>query len=170
MLTRWTVRVALGLYAGRLAVACLDRSGSHGRFARALSTLGVFAFVAHVAAAFHYFHHWSHHEAYEATALETAAVTGWKSGVGLWLNYLFTAAWLAETAVWWQRPTACWPGPRGVSIALHGTMLFMIVNATVVFEDGATRTVSAALLLMLGLLAGWRLLYRETPQALNKRN
>jgi len=39
-------------------------------------TAGCLLLFVHVACAFHFVHHWSHREAYEATAQQTAALTG----------------------------------------------------------------------------------------------
>ncbi len=91
--------------------------------------------LLHVLLAFHYEHHWSHTEAWQHTAERTRALTGWYWGGGLWLNYLFTL---------------CWWGDLGISLRygldqlsvrykwlLHAVMLFMLINATLVFGVAA---------------------------------
>lgn len=125
------------------------------RTARALWTLGCAAYLVHVAAAFQVVHGWSHAAAYEATLRDTAATTGFESGFGLWLNYLFTVLWTVDAASWW------WLGldgyrrrARWITDALYGFMLFMTLNATVVFEDGWVRAFGfAGCLLLAGLAA-----------------
>src|SRR5437868_5879863 len=97
-LTRWTVRVALLLYAATLGLRLA--APSRPRAARLLWTAGCVLFLAHVAAAFHYFHGWSHARAYRDTAQRTAELFGTYWGGGLYLNYLFTLAWAADVA-WW---------------------------------------------------------------------
>jgi len=55
--------------------------------------LGGVCLWVHAALAFHGVHDWSHAAAVEATAAQVAAVTGWRSGGGLWVNYAFLLTW-----------------------------------------------------------------------------
>src|SRR4051812_12164745 len=90
-LTRGTVWLALTLYVvSQFAARC-----SHPGAARWLKALGCATFLAHVACAFQFYHHWSHSAAYENTARQTAQLTGWNSGAGLFINYLFAFVWMA---------------------------------------------------------------------------
>jgi hypothetical protein len=153
--TRWTVRLALLLYAATLTLR-LSRP-SAGRTARLLWTVGCVLFLAHVAAAFHYFHGWSHARAHAETARQTGEMFGVYSGAGLYLNYLFTLSWAADVAWWW------WGGagrydrrPRGVGLALHAFLLFMAFNGAVVFVRGPARWVAVAILAVLVLVAARR--------------
>ena len=81
-----------------------------------------------------------------------------RSGSGLYLNYLFTLVWLVDAAAWWCWPR--WPGnhARWALLAIHGFFLFMVFNATVVFEQGATRVFGAVVTLagLAGLIAAVR--------------
>ena len=150
-LTRWTVRLALLLYAATLVLRLAAPGKS--RAARLLWTSGCLLFLVHVAAAFHFFHGWSHGDAYRETARQTGNLTGTYWGGGLYLNYLFTLAWAADAAWWWGGGLEAYARrPRWIGGALHAFLLFMAFNATVVFERGAVRWLGggvAALLLAL---------------------
>jgi hypothetical protein len=137
-LTRWTVRFAVACYVGRvlLDVGGAGRAGrsiSIRRRARWLWTIGCGFYAIHVLAAFSYFHAWRHEAAYRHTADATAAVVGLQWGGGLYLNYLFTAFWVADTTFWWL----CGPSfpyrSRAYFWTVHAVFAFMVVNATVVF-------------------------------------
>jgi hypothetical protein len=130
-ITRWTVRLALAFYVLALS-ALLGRT--RGGLARGLWTLGFLCYLAHVAAAFHYYHDWSHSAAYRATARQTDAAFGLDWGGGLWLNYLFTAAWAVDVACWWEAgPDHHRARPRSITATLHAFMAFMWFNAAIVF-------------------------------------
>jgi hypothetical protein len=100
------------------------------RRARIASALGLSAYLVHVWCAFEYFYHWSHEYAYRETARQTAELFGVEWGGGLWLNYLFTAVWLADNVVSWLK--ADWWRARRYTIAVNGFLTFMFVNATIV--------------------------------------
>src|SRR5262245_60734981 len=105
LLTRWTVRVALGLYI----VGLLLRAGDPARRSRHFAarwawTLGCVALLLHIACAFHFFHEWDHQSAYEATARQTGEVVGLNWGGGLHVNYAFVMVWVADVVWWWSCP------------------------------------------------------------------
>jgi hypothetical protein len=150
--TRNTVRLALLYYAAALTLMMrlrphewLARSGP-GRLARWCWTLAWAAFVVHVAMAFHYAHHWSHVEAVRHTR-EVSGV-----GEGVYVSYLFVLVWSADVAAWWWRPM--WYARRApwLERALHGFMLFVAFNATVVFETGVVRWAGVALFAWLAVV------------------
>jgi hypothetical protein len=103
--------------------------------------------AAHVALAFHGVHGWSHEAAVEATALQVEAVTGVRSGAGIWMNHLFLAAW-----VWvaWRWDRLGLPGRR----IWWGVLLFMGVNGGVVFVEGAARWIGIGWGMAAGVSAG----------------
>jgi len=107
--------------------------------ARAIWTVGCLCFLAHVGCAFDSYHHWSHAAAYEETARQTKAITGWNSGFGLYLNYAFGAAWLAEAVWWWLSPKTLARRSRAVVAWWHGFYAFMVLNGTIVFGHGPVR-------------------------------
>ena len=151
MLTRWSVRLAMLLYAATLALR-LARP-ERRRLARWLWTLGCVLFLAHVAAAFHYFHGWSHRHAYADTARQTGEMFGTYWGGGLYLNYLFVLVWAADVA-WWCRGLDRYDRrPRWVAAVVHGFMFFMAFNGAVVFAHGPVRWVAAVVTLVVALLA-----------------
>jgi hypothetical protein len=149
--TRWTVRLALLLYAATLALRL--SSPSRRQTARLLWTIGCVLFLAHVAAAFHYFHAWSHANAYRETARRTSELFGTDWGGGLYFNYLFTLAWAADVAWWWAKGPDAPERRPGWVVTLHAFMFFMAFNATVVFERGATRWVAMVVTIVLVALA-----------------
>jgi len=91
------------------------------------------AFLAHLASAFHFEHAWSHARALAATAAQTAEVTGVETGCGLYLNYAFALAWLADTAWRGLAKRSHENRPAWVGAALQCFMALMWFNATVVF-------------------------------------
>ena len=142
LLTRWTVRLALVLYA--MALILRLAQPRRRRAARWLWTAGCGLFLAHVACAFHFFHGWSHADALRETARQTGEVTGTYTGAGLYLNYLFALAWSADVAWWWVAGLDRYDLlTRWVTVPLHSFLAFMAFNGTVVFEAGATRWVAA---------------------------
>jgi hypothetical protein len=139
-LTRWTIRIALLLYAAAtLTGRCGRAAEPANRRARLLWTLGLMAYLAHIASAFHFTHHWSHAAAYRDTARQTAEIFGWHWGGGLYVNYAFTLLWPVDAACWWRSAECYRRRPGWMVLTLHGVFLFMIFNATVVFAAGAVR-------------------------------
>jgi len=145
-LTRGTVWLALTLYVGSQMAA----RAPHSATARWLNALGCVAFVAHVACAFAFYHHWSHSAAYADTAQQTAKLTGWNSGFGLYVNYFFAAVWLLTLI----KPIQHW--------AVRGFFWFMIFNGAVVFVQSPLRWFG--LLLCVILIACWWPNRRRVPK------
>ncbi|MEO1367922.1 MAG: hypothetical protein AAFX50_12170 [Acidobacteriota bacterium] len=165
--TRITVWLALiGYLAGPSAALVGRGDPAWQRSARTIYSWGLAFFLAHVALAFHVYYGWSHREAYVQTAQETFEVTGRRSGVGLYLNYLFTVLWCLDVADWRRRGVAGFRRrPPWIDVALHGFFLFMAFNATVVFEEGAVRwagACAAAALAGVAVAAGTRRRRRVT--------
>jgi hypothetical protein len=149
-LTLWTVRASMLLYGATLLLMCIARE----RFARAAWTAGCALLWVHVALAFHYTHHWSHADAVRETARQTYEMTGWRSGAGVYLNYLAMIVWAADAGYWWRVGDQRYRR-RGwlPAIAVHVFLLFMAFNAMVVFARGATRWVGAVACLVILLCA-----------------
>lgn len=150
--TRWTVRVALLLYL----YVVLDFLAGGGRRSppgvdRLAWTVGCGFFVAHVLCALAFFYEWSHAVAYRETARQTLARVGWNSGAGLYFNYVFALAWLADATWWWVRPQRYATRPPWIGWGLHGFMLFMALNGTVVFGAPAVRGWGIAGVVCVGL-------------------
>lgn len=155
ILTRWTIRIALAFYA--VAMTGWLWGGQRRRWqwlAGCAWTAGCLLYLGHVASAFHFYHGWSHAAAYRETARQTAELFGWHWGGGLYFNYAFTLAWVADVVRWWQGGTRYPRRARVLGAALHVFMAFMVFNATVVFETGPMRWLG--LLAALGLVVLWR--------------
>ncbi|MGH7170719.1 MAG: hypothetical protein ACRELG_10610 [Gemmataceae bacterium] len=156
LLTRWSVRLALALYA----LALVRRWSSRGRrsslaAARWLWTVGCLVFLFHVSCAFQFYHHWSHADAYAVTARRTAEVVGWHWGGGLYANYAFMLVWLADVIYWWRGLDLYESRRRVVVWSVRGLLAFVIFNAAIVFADGAMRWVSVGVCLFLLAFRGW---------------
>jgi hypothetical protein len=123
VLTVWSARIAAALYVCALALSLRGQL----RLSRVVYTAGLVTFLLHVWAAFEYFYSWSHAVAYRETERQTAALFGVDWGGGIYLNYLFTAVWFADCAMWWLRPERWRP-----RIAVQAFLLFMVVNGTIV--------------------------------------
>ena len=88
---------------------------------------------------FHYIHHWSQDEALAHTARQTAALTGFHWGGGLYVNYAFMSLWAGDAALWW-RDRSSYEGRSAVSRdILLAIFVFMFVNGGIVFAHGPAR-------------------------------
>jgi hypothetical protein len=152
-LIRNTIRLAL-LYYALAATAMLRMSAGdwatgmpRGRQARLLWSLAWLAYVIHLAMAFHYAHGWSHAHAMQHTE-EVAGL-----GEGIFVSHLFTLVWTADVLTWWLAPTRYAARSPWIDRLLHGFMLFVIFNGTVVFESGLIRWAGAAGFIWLGWVA-----------------
>jgi hypothetical protein len=132
-LIRNTVRISLLYWA--LAVVLMTRRDPSARLAW---TLACAAYLVHVATAFEHAHHWSHAEAFQ----HVKKAGGY--GEGIFVSYLFTLIWTADVGWWWLAPESRECRARWMEWAMHGFMIFVIVNATVIFESGPIRWISAA--------------------------
>jgi peptide-methionine (S)-S-oxide reductase len=151
--TRWTVRLALGLYVLALALRLLARQRRGWlRGARLAWTLGCLAYLAHVVCAFQFYHGWSHAAAYRETARQTAAQFGLDWGGGVYVNYAFTVVWLADVFWWWRGVELYEARPCWLEAAVQVFLAFIAFNATVVFGTGPVRWLGLAASLGLGLL------------------
>jgi hypothetical protein len=138
--TYFTARLAMLLYAASLAARLLAPPAT--RTTRLLYTAGCAALLIHIAVAFHVHHHWSHAAAHAHVMRTTARYTGVASGAGLWLNYLAAAVWVADAIFWWAAGTARYvTRPVWASTMLQAFLLFMAVNAAVVFAHGTSRVI-----------------------------
>jgi hypothetical protein len=145
-LTRSTIRLSLGYYG--IAASLLPwlhgdqwraRTG-RGRLARWCWTFAWATYLVHLAMAFHYYHHWSHDDAVRHTAERSGF------GPGIAVSHLFTLAWTADVLWWWFLPRRYAQRPARIGWCEHGFMVFVIFNATVVYEEGLIRWAGLALL------------------------
>lgn len=156
-LLRWSIWLALLLYV--IAVALLlQRNTGRRAAARWPWTAGCALYLCHVALAFAAYHGWSHAAAYEATRIESRQVVGVDWGGGLYVNYAFTALWIADVVWWWGAGHRRYLHRNGVATALlHGFFALMVFSATVVFETGWLRVAGLAVVATLLPLALHRL-------------
>ena len=139
-LTRATVWLAIAGYAVGSGLMLGLRGRDTWVFgARWAWTLGCILFLGHVGYAFAYFHHWSHSAAYEETASQTHDLTGLRWGGGLYLNYVFAAAWAMDSLWWWLDPAGFARRSARVTAAWHFFFFFMVFNGTVIFGRGPVR-------------------------------
>jgi len=147
LLTRLAIWLALSLYVSSQA-ARLSRTG------RWLSAAGFVLFAAHVVLAFAVHYGWSHGTALRETAAQTEALTGVRTGSGLYVNYLFGLTWLAELCWWTRAETSYLNRPGWVELTVRAFFLFIIVNGAVVFVGEPQRWLGIALV---GILVyAWR--------------
>lgn len=157
LLTRWSVRLAVACYIGRMFLdvnaLCRSSSPAIGNFGRWLWTIGFLALMAHVAFAFHSFHSWSHGQAFAHTATQTEAVTGIHWGGGLYFNYAFTLFWGIDVIASWRRAAIAHPPSSVYFWIVHGVFSFMVFNATVVFGPPGWRWVGLGVGVALAVVA-----------------
>jgi hypothetical protein len=155
-LTRATIRLALAYYAAAATLMLLLPSPAwraltgRGRLARWCWTLAWASYLVHLFVAFHYYHHWSHADA----VAHTRQVSGW--GEGIYVSHLFTLVWTLDVAGWWLWPERYAGRTPWIDRALHGFMVFIIFNATVVYERGPIRWAGLLLFMGLAAVALWR--------------
>jgi hypothetical protein len=151
LLTRGTVWIALSLHVASEWSNALRGGSKRAVISRCLNAVGCVFFLGHVTCAFQYFYNWSHAIAYADTARQSKELTGWDSGSGLYINYVFALVWISE--VLWQ-----WIAFRGNSLrpsfwswAVRALFLFMIFNGAFVFVRGNMRWFGLALCLFLSM-------------------
>jgi len=127
-LTIWSARTAALLYVCWILLLFRRQYSP----ARIVSTLALSVYLLHVWCAFEYFYQWSHAIAYRETLRQTADLFGVPWGGGIYLNYLFTAVWLADCGESWLNRRRWNARPAWAVLGLHAFLAFMWVNATVV--------------------------------------
>jgi len=155
-LTRSTVWISIVAYA----VGCVGFARGLDRWARMAWTIGCVALLAHFICAFQFFHAWSHASAYDDTARQTAEVFGINWGGGIFINYAVAILWAGDVAWWWIAGLSSYRRrPWFLILIWHSFLIFIIFNATVVFEDGLTRWIG--ILVTLCLCVCWVVISRQ---------
>lgn len=130
-----------GWFAGSIA-----RVRSNGNAASSADVVYRFAWlfgatmiVLHILTSYGIAHDWSHTAAVQATAEESEQVTGIRAGWGVYVNFAFTAIWLGYSVamVFGRRR---W---LGIDPLVFWFTVAIVFSATVVFEAGAIRWLSA---------------------------
>jgi hypothetical protein len=154
----WTARMATGCY---LASLLLQSANRKPMLARALWTIGFVIFAMHLFAAFQFVHDWSHTAAWNHTAQQTAKLTGWNWGGGIWFNYLFAVLWgydvLQSDRKRLRNRTVFW--------LIHTYLGFVVFNATVVF--GVWWWKFVAVVFVPALIVVWRKRTHPTAESQN---
>jgi hypothetical protein len=119
-------------------------------------TWGAIVYLIHVLVAFHFYHHWSHAKAFDHVAHAS------RFGEGIYVSYFFTVLWTVDAGWWWASPQSYVQRPVWISRMIHVFMLFIVVNATMIFETGIVRIMGAAMLASFALAIAWRLTHRKT--------
>jgi hypothetical protein len=158
-LTKATIWISIAAYTIGCVVFALRRSKSE-ILTRLAWTLACASLIAHYIFAFQFYHSWSHTSAYVDTARQTERVFSINWGGGLFINYALLMLWIADVGWWW------WAGlqsysrrPLSLLIVWHSFFVFIIFNATVVFEDGIQRWVGLTVCLILCL--SWTIIFRQ---------
>lgn len=146
----WTARLAIGVMLFRVWLAFARGRRPPTRLECMIWTAGCLLYLLHVLAAFHWTHDWSHDAAWRHVAEQTEDVTGRRWGGGLYLNYAFTVAWLADVAWVWRDHRRGIRSTSRTRPLLHAFLGLMVINATVVF--GSAGWWAAAVLFACGLL------------------
>lgn len=150
-LTRGTAWLALLLYVGQQALQRMGANAS-GK-AWWLGASGCASLLIHILLSFHFRHDWSHAAAYADTARQTAALTGWNSGGGIFVNYLFALVWMLDVGSSWSKRKSANQGSTGRIWMLRAFFLFMFLNAAVIFVRSPARWLGLAC--CLGLIGLW---------------
>jgi hypothetical protein len=131
----------LATIAWAVGEALIGRSLASDRVARASWTAGITLALLHVFLAFDLIYAWNHEAAVEATVRQAADRfgTGWRGGI--YVNYVFLAAWFGDVCWWWLAPASRAARPRGVEAARFVFFLFMFLNGAVVFASGLGRII-----------------------------
>jgi len=157
-LVRWTVRLAVAGLAAFWLMAVAGRPGPAAR--RTVYTVAWALYILHVFAAFQFVHDWNHAAAWAEVARQTEAATGVASGVGLLVNHAVTLLWTADVVLRWT--ARCEPPParvRIVRVVVQAVLIFVTVQATVVFGPPGWWIVATAYCIGLGTIwavgRGW---------------
>lgn len=159
----WVIGFALGIWWS-------DRAN---RWTLGLWIAGLGFLVLHILLSMGAFHGWSHAAAVQATARRTEEWFGFRFGGGIYANYLFVAVWGLDTSL---RAAGYWAGAEHgdhpndastkhrVALAIDLFMIFMIIQATVVFAVGTTRWIGVLCGLGLSLLGIYRRRVRRSDR------
>jgi hypothetical protein len=161
LLTRGTIWLAIVAYAIGSAVFVFARSRPRWlSLTLAAWTIGCISLIAHFICAFHFYHNWSHELAYRDTARQTEEIVGLNWGGGLFINYAVLVGWIVDIGWWWLSGINSYLSRRWRLVLLwHAFLVFIIFNATVVFDSGIVRW--AGLAISLCLVVSWVVITRN---------
>ena len=73
-------------------------------------------------------------------------------GFAVYLHFAFTVIWAADAAWWLIAPRNRAARPNWLNTAIHSYLAWMFVNGAIVFPQGPTRWIAAALAVVLMIL------------------
>ncbi|MEZ6091432.1 MAG: hypothetical protein R3C05_26125 [Pirellulaceae bacterium] len=116
-----------------------------GRFnaSNAWYSTSVLLMFVHVGVAYAIAHRWSHRAAMEHAAIETRETLGFEFAPGLYVNFVFLLVFLIDTIWRWRVKNPRLRNPAKLACAIDGSIAFIFLMATLVFEEGPIRLVSA---------------------------
>lgn len=148
-----TIWLSMLLFAaGESGRSFTPRGSAPPRWAWWAFATGLVLAIVHTLIAFALVHQWSHADAVVKTAALTESIYGVPFGGGIYFNYLFLAAWLADVW-WWRTSPRDYVRPAAATWTLRAFYMVMLFNATVVFASGFRRVVG--LLLVSWLARAW---------------
>ena len=84
--------------------------------------------------AFHFEYDWSHAIATAETAVQTRELTGWDTGIGIYINYAFAICLLIDLIIQANHKV-----DHGGRKFINGLVIFMIINGAIVFGTSHSR-------------------------------
>ena len=144
-----TIWAALTLYVIGEYGRTHHQAAAWPRLVWGLSSL---VYLMHVVTAFEFHHDWSHAAASAYIARQTEAIIGVAFGVGLWINYAFSAVWIVEALWSRQWTTQCTRNRATWTVAVRLFFLFMILNGAVIFTSGPRRWLGIVVMVALVLI------------------
>ena len=159
-----TVWIALACFvtgeAGKLRAR---KSGVLLGWAWMVWTAGAALLAMHIAVALHVRHGWSHASTMRAVEEQARAVYGVGWGGGVWFNYLFLLAWMAE-AIWWRAVPSDYLHRRlEVTMLLRAFYALILINGAIVFAAPARRP--AGVIAVAVVLWVWRDTFHSTERS-----
>lgn len=150
----WAIRLAL-LLMFVAYVQQLRGASEVATHVRILWLAGAIGALLHSVGALLSFHDGSHEAAFSSTAKQTEELLGVAVGAGLYVNYGFVLVWMGDALFRIAKPVKYLTMPNWYRSLVHGFLLFIAFNGTVVFKDGWIRWLGltgGACLVWLGLL------------------
>jgi hypothetical protein len=144
-----------GYFVGAFLLLRARSRPTRPRAARWAWAAGCDLYFWHVLAAFHFRHDWSHANAVALVAQQSDQLIGRPIEAGIWFNYALMLAWAIDATWLWFDERGYFQRSKSISWALHGFILFMVINGAIVFAPAEVRWPSAAAFVVLAW-AWWR--------------
>lgn len=150
LLTRGTIWITLLAYLVGSIIFHVKRNDS---LTRTIWTIGSLSLLLHFLAAFNFYHDWSEVSAYQETARQTDEYIGLNWGGGLYINYAILVLWTVDLMTWWLRGVDSYRRDFWtLRVIWHSLLIFIIINALIVFKGGMVRLIGIVYCLVLILV------------------